>query len=185
VNNSYFICGNRLFLREVRQSDVNDKYYEWLNDPEINQYMETRLIPQSLENISSFVKSKDGVLHEPFFAICLKQDMSHIGNIKLGPINWVHRNAMISLFIGAKELWGKGFATEAISLIVKYGFQTLNLNKLEAGCYKENEGSARAFEKCGFIREGLLRSHFINKGKDIDMYILGICSRDYWCAEKI
>ncbi|MDZ4722678.1 MAG: GNAT family protein [candidate division Zixibacteria bacterium] len=175
------ICmGVRSYLREVRQSDVNDRYYRWMNDPEVSRYLETRFVAQSLENISKFVAHMDGKSDEPFFAICRRDTNEHIGNIKLGPINWRHRYADISLLIGEKNCWGKGYATEAIGMITQFGFETLNLNKLKAGCYVENEGSARSFEKCGYSREGLQKGQYLIDGKSTDGIILGLCAEDYW-----
>lgn len=173
------IKGKRIYLREVRVSDVNEKYYRWLNDPEVSRYLETRFVSQSMENILEFVKSKSGSPNEPFFAICLKEDNNHIGNIKLGPINWNHRNADVSLIIGEKNCWGKGYATEAIKLVTSYAFHELNINKLKAGCYAENLGSARAFKKCGYRQEGLLKGHVFNNGKETDLILLGVRKADF------
>lgn len=177
---SKFISGKRIYLREVRLSDVTEQYYTWLNDSEINQYLETKFVPRSLENIAGFVKRMDGNEKEPFFAMCLHEDDRHVGNIKIGPINWYHRSADISLFVGDKSLWGKGIATEAIQLVTDFGFQILNLNKIKAGCYGGNLGSAKAFEKCGFLREGFLREQFISHGQKVDMIVMGITATDYW-----
>ena len=171
---NYYLKGTRIYLREVRQSDVNENYYNWLNDSEINQFLETRFIPRSSKNIIDFVEQHAEKSDEPFFAMCLLDTNQHIGNIKLGPINWYHRNADVSLFIGEKNLWGKGYASEAISIVSKFAFETLNLNKLKAGCYAENLGSARAFEKCGYHREGLLKGHVFSKGKEEDIVLLGL-----------
>jgi [ribosomal protein S5]-alanine N-acetyltransferase len=172
--------GNRLYLREVRTSDVNEKYYRWLNDPEVNCYLETRFVPRSIDNIREFVHRLDSNVDEPFFAICLLDSDAHIGNIKIGPINWIHRNADISLFIGDKENWGKGYATEAINLVTDFAFQTLNLNKLKASCYADNLGSAKAFEKAGYEHEGLLRGHVISNGREIDVIVFGLRAKLYW-----
>ena len=174
------VSGPRLYLREVRASDVNERYYRWMNDPDVVQYLETRFMPQSMDNIAAFVKRMDGKSDEPFFAICTNEGDEHIGNIKLGPINWIHRYADISLLIGEKACWGKGYATEAIGLITKFGFEILSLNKIKASCYEQNEGSARAFEKCGYIREGFMREHFLYRGKPAGASLLGMTARDYW-----
>ncbi|BCL37782.1 GNAT family N-acetyltransferase [Nostoc sp. MS1] len=179
-----FIQSTRIFLREVRQSDVNETYYQWLNDPEINSYLETRFICRSIDNIAEYVKKMDAKEDEPFFAICLNDNQEHIGNIKLGPINWHHRNADVSLFIGKKELWGKGYATEAIALITEFAFRKLHLNKLKAGCYAANFGSAKAFLKCGYQQEGLLRGQVIFDGQDMDVILLGMRSVDYWHSKQ-
>ncbi|MCP4568413.1 MAG: GNAT family N-acetyltransferase [FCB group bacterium] len=173
------ISGNRLYLREVRLSDVNERYYKWMSDPAITRYLETRYVPQSLENIATFVRRLDGKADEPFMAICTKDEGQHIGNIKLGPINWMHRRAEVSLLIGEKEFWGGGYATEAISLITRFAFETLSLNKLNASCYEANRGSARAFEKCGYRAEGYLRDHCLIEGETANLIMLGITLKNY------
>jgi len=177
---SPMVRGTRLYLREVRQSDVTERYYRWLQDPEVNRYLETRFVLWSLEKIAEYVSRMDGKQDEVFFAICTLEDDEHIGNIKVGPINRMHQHADVSLLIGEKQYWGKGYATEAIALATRYAFETLNLNKLKAGCYAENEGSARAFEKCGYRREGLLRGHYFINGSETDAVQLGLRVADYW-----
>jgi len=76
-----YLAEESLYLREVRISDVNENYYNWLNDPQVNCYLETRFIPQSHENIKEFIRKLDGNVNEPFFAICLRENHQHIGNI--------------------------------------------------------------------------------------------------------
>ena len=171
-NRTYFLESGLIYLREVRLSDVNETYYNWINDPNINQFLETRFLPRSLQNIEQFVRSMDGKNDEILFAICIKENDIHIGNIKLGPINWIHRFADISLLIGDKNYWGKGIATEAIKLISSFGFNELNLHKLKAGCYVDNKGSEKAFVKAGYFIEGTLKQHFFFKGNYRDTTLL-------------
>ena len=169
-----FLEGPRIYLREVRLSDVNDNYYQWMNDPEVTNFMEIRFRPQSMEEIKNYVEMRTGSQDEPFFAIITKGEVhSHIGNVKLGPINWIHRNADVSLFIGCKHLWHKGYATEVIRLITDYAFNTLNLFKLKAGVYSENLASYSAFKATGFEIEGRLKKQVICNGKRQDVILLG------------
>lgn len=169
-----YLEGERIYLREVRPSDVNENYYRWMNDPEITQYLESRFYPNALESIQDFVKGKLGDRESAFFAIVLKDSDRHIGNIKIGPVNWIHRIADIGLMIGDKASWGKGYATEAIRLVTEYGFKTLNLHKITASCYASNQGSAKAFVKVGFFEEGVRKSHSFSYGKYEDVILLGI-----------
>lgn len=168
-----FLLGERIYLREVRPSDVNDTYYRWMNDPEITQYLESRFYPNSTEALQEYVKDFQGNKDNIFFAIVLKENHMHIGNIKIGPINWFHRLADIGVMLGEKDSWGKGYASEAISLLSEHAFRTLNLHKLTAGCYKPNEGSLRAFEKAGFETEGVRKEHCFFNGKYVDAVLLG------------
>jgi len=174
-----FIEGEQIYLREVRTSDVGEQYYRWLNDPEVTRYLETRYIPRSLQNIREFVERMDGNQDEIFLAICLKEDDRHIGNIKLGPINWIHRFGDVSLLIGEKGCWGKGVGTEAIRVLTAFAFDVLNLNKLRAGCYGDNTASARAFMKAGFVQEGVLKGQWQTEGRLQDELLFGLCREDW------
>jgi RimJ/RimL family protein N-acetyltransferase len=175
----YFISGKKIYLRELRESDVNESYYQWINTPEINQFLETRYIPRSLENIKDYVKQMDGKSNEVLFAICDLETQKHVGNIKIGPINWIHGFADLSLLIGDRKFWGKGIGTEAIKLVSKFAFDTLNLHKMKAGCYEHNIGSMKAFKKAGFTIEGQLKKQWKLNGGYCDQILLGLCAEDF------
>ena len=155
------ITGKSLTLRLVSLDDANEKYLSWLNDPEVNVFLETRFEIQNLERIRTFIEKVNRGTNEVLFAILLREKLEHIGNIKIGPINEHHQSAELSYFIGEKSNWGKGFATEAIALCAKFGFEKLSLEKLEAGCYASNIGSQRALEKAGFTLEGRLKDKLL------------------------
>jgi len=168
-----FLQGQRIYLREVRDSDVKETYYRWMNDPEIIQYLECRFAPNSMGSLVEYVKGFQGNKDNIFLAIVLKENHTHIGNIKMGPINWVHRFADIGVMIGEKDSWGKGYASEAISLLSEHAFRTLNLHKLTAGCYEPNQGSLKAFQKAGFEIEGVRKQHCFSNGNYVDAILLG------------
>ncbi len=168
-----FIDGPRLLLREVRLTDVTDAYHRWMNDPEVTRYLETRFVPQSRDKIAAYVTAMDQSTDSVFLAIVVKEDDHHIGNIKLGPIDWVHQRADIALVIGDKAAWGRGYASEAIGLLTEYAFRTLRLHKVTAGCYATNVGSAKAFLKAGFTREGARRQQYVSDGGYVDEILLG------------
>ena len=170
-----------LLLRPIASSDINLTYLGWLNDPEVSRYLETRFVPQSMESLQHYWQSHRDDPSSPWFAICLTDDGSHIGNIKLGPINWTHRRADLSLFIGDRQSWGKGHATDAISLVTSWAFKVLDLQKLSAGVYSGNIGSLRAFEKCGYRLEGTFKDDAICCGKRVDILRLGL-SRSSWTS---
>lgn len=167
-----FIEGKRLYLREVRPSDVTPVYYAWMNDPQVTQYLESRFFPYSQEKLAAYVADTNRDSSSVFFAIVLMAGDQHIGNIKLGPISWIHGIADIGLMIGEKTQWGHGYATEAIGLVKDYAFERLNLRKVTAGAYSVNEGSVRAFEKAGFVVEGVLKAHYFFGGDYVDRVCL-------------
>ena len=168
-----FLSGERIYLREVRLSDVNEDYYSWMNAPEITQYLESRFTPYSMTSLEEYVESKLVSKDEIFLAVVRRENDKHIGNIKLGPINWIHRIGDIGILIGDKGSWGQGFGSEAVILVAQYAFNTLNLHKVTAGCYEMNKGAIRAFEKAGFVVEGVRKSHCFCQGKYVDTILLG------------
>ena len=111
-----------LFLKKLDpKKDITKKYQKWMNDPEVHKYTEQRYKKHSLKDIRKFVKEKNKSKTEFLFGIFLKKNkiLNHIGNIKLGPINFIHKTAETSYFLGEKDLWGKGYTTIAIKKIIK------------------------------------------------------------------
>lgn len=173
------LISERLLLRALEPSDLNATYLSWLNDPAVNRYLETRFLPQTMEVLQSYWQAHRDDPACPWFAICLQADRRHIGNIKLGPIQWLHRRGDLSLFIGDRTCWRKGYASEAIALVRDWAFAELELQKLNAGIYASNIGSRRAFEKCGFSLEGTLRAEVVSCGGRMDVWKMGL-PRSLW-----
>lgn len=163
----------QLILRTLRPENMSSAYLDWLQDDEIIQYLEIRHLDHNLENITAFVQNNFISPDDLLMGIFLKSENQHIGNIKLGPINWRYRRGYIGLMIGERTQWGKGLATEAITGIVSIAKKQLGLMRVQAGAYANNVGSIRAFEKAGFTQEGLLKSHWIFKGKAEDEVLFG------------
>lgn len=154
------IEGIAIRLERLKPEDVTETYVAWLNDPNVNQFLESRFVTHSLESVRAYVASITNDERNHFFKIIRSDTGMYIGNIKLGPIDRNHRLGDIGLMIGDKDSWGKGFATAAIQAITAYAFNDLMLHKVTAGAYENNIGSIKAFEKCGFIIEATRPSHF-------------------------
>lgn len=179
VANETFLRGNRLYLRPLNEVDCGEHYVGWLNDPDINRFLETRFMePQSQQSVTEFVQAVNARINEFLFGIFTADQNKHIGNIKLGPISAHHMIGDVSLFIGAREEWGNGYAAEAIQLISTHGFATLRLRKLCASMYAPNEGSRKAFLKCGYSEEGRRPNHYLLDGEPCDLVLLGCFEQD-------
>ena len=168
------LIGDNLLLRPIQISDCSQRYLSWLQDPQISKYLETRWTTQTMESIQSFVASKIESDSDYLFAIIEKETGQHMGNIKIGPVNSHHKYADVSYFIGEKSCWGKGYATEAIRLITRFGFEELGLYKVQAGVYENNIGSIKALKKVGFVQEGCLRKQLLSDGNREDHLLFGI-----------
>jgi len=174
------IIGSRLILKSIIETDIRSEYLSWLQDDEVIRFLEVKYESNNftLDVLKKYIRevnlSGDSIL----LGIFLKLSHVHIGNIKLGPINMIHERSEIGLLIGNKMCWGKGYASEAISLLTKYAFQNLKLKKITAGCYDNNIGSIKSFLKSGYKVEGVLHNHWNYEGKKQNGIILGITSND-------
>lgn len=102
-----------------------------------------------------------------------------IGNCGLMIFNHQVHTAEVGIMIGEKDYWDQGYGTEAMQLILRHGFNTLNLNSITLRVYETNARAIRSYEKTGFVLDGRIRqSHFTN-GKYVDTLFMSIL-RDEW-----
>jgi len=125
-----------------------------MSSPQVTEFTESRFVSPTLTELAKFVRSTRESSDSYIFAIVETVTGEHVGNIKLGPVNEHHRRAAIGIIIGESSAWGQGYATEAVAGVSEWAFSALGLGKLIAGMYAANVGSARAFEKAGFVIEG-------------------------------
>lgn len=166
------LYGERIYLRRLTEYDASESYVRWMNDPDINQYLESRFYTHSIESTKAFIRSVTND-NNYLFGIFDKNNDKHIGNIKVGGINHYHKYADIGFLIGEKSYWGKGIATEAIGLATDFAFNTLKLHKLWGGAYSPNTGSVKAFVKNGYKQEGIKHSQYLCHGEYVDDVMYG------------
>ena len=94
-------------------------------------------------------------------------------------INHFNKNANLDIFIGNKEQQRKGFASEAIQLILEHAFNDLDLERVESKIFTNNISSIKLHEKNGFINEGILRNYFFKDGKYNNVTIMSILKKEY------
>jgi RimJ/RimL family protein N-acetyltransferase/methionyl-tRNA formyltransferase len=164
-----------LELRCLQEYEVGDAYLGWLRDPVVNQFLEVRHAPpKSVAELRQFVRDINASPDNLLLGMFTQDGRHHIGNIKLGPINWLHRRADIGIVCGERAEWGKGYATTAIRLLSDFAEKQFDLRRLSAGCYGGNEGSLRAFQKAGFTLEATLPEYWqLNDGRSASQHWLG------------
>ena len=142
------IEGVRIQLRILTEDMVTEKYVSWLNDPEVTKYLETK--SATIEGLKKFVHEKyisDSCL---FFGIFVKNSNEHIGNVKLEPIDFNKKTAVLGTLIGDKNYWGKGIASEVYRYLSRYCFEELKLETISAGIYNDAIGAIKAVQNVGF-----------------------------------
>jgi RimJ/RimL family protein N-acetyltransferase len=154
------IEGTRLYLKALDANDPLEPYLQWMNDPAVLRYTDSRsIIPCSKDRLKRYIQKITEDADSILFAIREKSQGLHIGNIKVGPFDRVNGLASVGILVGSKSHWGQGVGTEAIRLVSGYAFREMGVRKLTAGCIDANKGAIRAFEKAGFKIECLRKRH--------------------------
>ena len=166
----------KIKLRELTLSDVNKTYQEWMNDFEVFRFSKQSNEKHTIKKIKEFVLNKKNSRNEFLYKILINENkkIKHIGNIKLGLINIENKTADISYFIGDRNYWNKGIATEAIKQIIILAKKKFKLKKLQAGHWKKNIASRKVLLKNKFKLEGILKSQIQTKKGRIDRYLYGL-----------
>ena len=135
-----------------------------------------------LVRVSPLVTGRSELIWKIEFAVLLLATGQLIG---FGGLFDISRAMAATLFvgIGERDHWGQGHGTEATSLMVRYAFETLNLNRVWLHVYEYNRRGIRAYEKAGFRREGLLRQDTFRDGRYWDTVVMAVL-RDEWQAPR-
>lgn len=168
------MTGNKVLIKPLSEASISKQYLEWMNDPEVLKYTESRWQKYDKDDLKIYVHNMNKSQNNFLFGIFTTKTGKHIGNIKIGNVNQHHKFADLGIIIGTREEWGKGYATEAIKLAVDYAFTQLKLYKLIAGVYANNLGSIKALEKVGFIKCGKHIDHCVFDNHRVDTLIFEI-----------
>jgi len=147
---------NHIILLEAAALFHASLFAKWLNDPEVVRFTRHVAGEATVDGEEQFIfdcHTNNDILR----VITLANGFRPIGNILATHPHPLHKTVNMSLLIGEKDCWGKGYATEAIKQMCKLVFDTTDANKIKAGMLLKNIGSYKAFEKCGFREEGLLK----------------------------
>jgi ribosomal-protein-alanine N-acetyltransferase len=164
----------RLLLRDLRPTDLDD-LYEYASDPEIDRYTpwdRYMSLDEAREDLGRYIaRYEQG--HFRAWGIEYRADKKLIGITNFGFISSEDRRAEMGYTI-ARKYWGQGLATEAAQALIQYGFEKLNLARIEAVVLPENVASAKVLLKSGMQYEGLLRSYQVWKDKPSDLQMYAI-----------
>jgi len=176
--------GDRIKLGPVKREYI-ESYLKWLNDPEITQYLTffrplTRMMEEDwIENLKN---QNDTIV----FGILIPDENDAeklIGNCGLHAIDWKNRVGEVGIIIGEKEYQGKGYGTEAMELLLEYGFKTVNLNRIQLRVYEFNIRAINSYNKIGFVEEGRMRQAMFVNGEYHDTIFMSILQEE-WLKER-
>lgn len=167
----------RLFYMPVSMDHATTEYVSWLNDAEVNKYLEVKK-DNSLVELQAYIQ--DAIDRKIFFwAIHLKTDRKHIGNIKIDPVNVKHGTGEYGIMMGNRDEWNKGYAKEASLAIIDFCFNKMNLRKMTLGVIANNTTAVKLYEKLGFITEGIYKKHVVVDGEYFDILRMALFNPTY------
>ena len=172
-----FLEGEKIYLRPIDMDDL-EIFYRMINNPEVRKFLLVRYPISKIEEketLEKMVKDENSVT----LSIINKGNDKLMGNISLFNINKIHRNAEIGLFLGDLKETSKGYGTEAMKLLIDYGFKMLNLHRIELYTFDFNERAIKAYKKVGFIEEGRKREVFYYEERYIDFILFSILKNEW------
>ena len=172
----------RVFLEEFRLVFLNTTpYFHWLNNSKNIKYIASEKLEHKnlkikykivIKYLLNIIKSKND-----FLFLIRDNNKVPIGTIKIGHIDWYHKRGDLGILIDQKYQ-GRGYGAEAVSLLIKYSFKILKLNKITGGCLKKNIPMRRIFLKNKFRQEGLHKNHTRFKNKFLDHVSYGLLKKN-------
>jgi len=178
------IFGERIRLRAADREDL-PRFTAWLNDPEVRTGV-SMIMPLSLvEEEAWFEKLQQASPYERPLVIEVAEG-DHwipIGDCGYHAMDWRNRSAELGIFIGEKNYWNQGYGGEAMRLLLKHGFNVLNLDRIFLRVFSNNLRAIRCYEKIGFVHEGCFRQAEFQDGKYHDVMIMSVL-RSEWNANQ-
>lgn len=172
------IQGNKVRFRALEEAD-QPLLVAWLNDPEISRLVGGFSFPVSLSAQRDwFARAKSDARNQRWMVETLEGEP--LGLTGLWEIDWQNRHALTALKLGATDVRGKGYGTDAILTLMAYAFLQVGLNRLWGSILPYNVGSYKAYvERCGWRVEGVNRQHIFREGQFHDQLQVGVLKEDF------
>jgi len=156
----------RLVLRAFRPADWGSVHM-YGTDPDVVRFMDwgPNTPDETTVWLDRMIEAYEATPQTQFpFAVQRSADGRLVGSVELQIVNEEHQRGEMGYVI-ARDAWGNGYATEAATALLRFGFDQLGLRRISATCDPQNTGSARILHKIGMELEGRLRSYLLIRGE--------------------
>ena len=168
----------------AREMDDLERNYRWVNDREVTRFIAMRYQMSLLAEEDWMRERTKRPLAFDLAAFAIEtKDGRHIGNCVLRGASPENRSADLGIVIGEKDCWGRGYGADAVRTLVRFGFDEMNLERVELHVYDFNARAIASYRNCGFIEEGRLRQHEYAEGAYHDSVVMAVL-RDEWEATR-
>jgi RimJ/RimL family protein N-acetyltransferase len=169
--------GSLVRLRLRTEEDI-PLFVRWYSDPEVLHWLHLSEGPEQTTEVER--QRFEATERDPtrLTWIIETRDGAPIGSVGLLAIEETHKRAELGISIGEKSYWGRGYGTDAIRVALRFAFQNLGLRRVTLITDADNERGIRCYEKCGFVKEGVLRGHRLRHGEPLDMLAMAVLAEE-------
>lgn len=175
------LIGDKIYLTTVDHANA-ETARNWINDPEVNRFLLTGNIPVSAVAEAEFYEGVERRFADRsgfMFEIHVAEDGLYIGNCGLDGVDLIHRHAEIGIMIGDLSQQNQGYGRDAIRTLLRFGFDTLGLHRIEIRFSTVNERAAYLYRSIGFKDAGVLRQHTFIRGAWEDEGVLDMLENEW------
>ena len=174
------LVGDRIYLSPKGVSDEEiEKFTEWMNDFQVTDYTGRSWQMVTILGEREWLEASARDNENRIFNIVDLDNDKLIGTVGLENFNWIERSAVLGIFIGDEDYRNDGYGTEAIKLLLEYGFKYLNLHSIRLELISINERAHKCYLKCGFKDTGKNRDAIFINGKYYDRLNMDILENEF------
>lgn len=174
------LIGDRIYLAPKGTSEEEiEKFTEWMNDFQVTDYTGITSQIVTYNGEKEYLEKAEKNTDKRTFDIVNLEDDKLVGTVGLEKISWIERSAVLGIFIGEKDFRSNGYGTEAIKIILEYGFKYLNLHSIRLDLLSINERAHKCYLKCGFKDTGASREQIFLNGKYYDKLHMDILENEF------
>jgi ribosomal-protein-alanine N-acetyltransferase len=174
--------GDTTQLRAINETDL-PLLVRWMNDPDVRHWLHQSERPDAtVETVRvRFGLDQEGLPNLVWMIETLEgRPVGHIGLLRVDPHSLCTE---LAISIGETDAWSRGYGTDAIRAILRHAFTDLGLRRIYLYTDADNARGIRCYEKCGFVREGVMREQRLPYGKPLDMVVMGVLSGEWERSE--
>jgi RimJ/RimL family protein N-acetyltransferase len=170
------MVGKNCYLSPVDVNDV-EKFTEWLNDLEVTRNL---TLYSYVISLGSEKEALEHLSKNHNYSIIDIKTNELIGNCGYVDLDHLNQAGEVGIFIGNKNFWNRGYGTEALSLLLDYGFKALNLHNICLKTYSFNERAIKSYEKIGFKIIGKRREAILRGKERHDIIFMDILYNEFY-----
>ena len=176
-----YLVGKRISLHGLTEDEIDEfsPYYNWLDDLSLDLFTTRSYFPNNLNRMRGYYQHACTNTDLILLGIFDNETEKHIGNITFQEIDWINQTAFIAYMLGDKDFTGKGIIPEACLMMMYYGFNKLNFERIWGGVVVDHSASIKVCHKVGLQVEGCQKEHFKRNGKRYDSLLVGAL-REEW-----